>query len=207
MLGSTAAFLVRAGLLVVWRLLDVRGLRPVLARGWHGQLGRSVWVRPARRADTYALVTNIGRSAVDRECPPMIAASGPCVARPGVARSLVNIHDTGIAASIVVGMEFEQPLGRELIRRMSRDSAAYPRIWVCSSNLSWEFVQEFVKEKDTPLLFRDLDSKYVLAFLYDSGYVQMQPLHITEEKLAVEYARDYLTTHVRRYKAEDVQLL
>jgi hypothetical protein len=31
MLGSTAAFLVRAGLLVVWRLLDVRGLRPF----WH----------------------------------------------------------------------------------------------------------------------------------------------------------------------------
>jgi len=119
----------------------------------------------------------------------------------------VNIHDTGIAASIVAGMELEQSRGREPIRRMSTDDAAYPRICVCSSNLSWEFVQEFVMKQETPLLFRDLDLKYVLAFLHDSGYVQMQPLHVTEEKLAVEYARDYLTTHVRRYKAEDVQLL
>ena len=33
---STAAFLVRAGFLVVWLPLDVGGYRLVLARGWHG---------------------------------------------------------------------------------------------------------------------------------------------------------------------------
>jgi hypothetical protein len=32
-LRSTAAFLVTAGFLVVWLLLDVRGFRPILARG------------------------------------------------------------------------------------------------------------------------------------------------------------------------------
>jgi hypothetical protein len=37
---STAAFLVRAGFLVVWLPLDTPGFRPVLARGWHDQLGR-----------------------------------------------------------------------------------------------------------------------------------------------------------------------
>ena len=40
--GSTAAILVSAGFLVVWLLPDVRGFRPVLARGWHDQLGRTV---------------------------------------------------------------------------------------------------------------------------------------------------------------------
>ena len=35
-LRSTAAFLVRAGFLVVWLPLDVSGFCPVLARGWHG---------------------------------------------------------------------------------------------------------------------------------------------------------------------------
>jgi hypothetical protein len=40
--GSTAAVLVSAGSLVVWLLLDVRGFRSVLARGWHDQLGRTV---------------------------------------------------------------------------------------------------------------------------------------------------------------------
>jgi hypothetical protein len=34
---------VRAGFLVSWLLLDVRGFRSVLARGWHGQLER--WLR------------------------------------------------------------------------------------------------------------------------------------------------------------------
>jgi hypothetical protein len=32
---SGAAFLVRASLVVVWLPLNVRGSRPVLARGWH----------------------------------------------------------------------------------------------------------------------------------------------------------------------------
>src|SRR5215813_10136326 len=31
-----AAFLIRAGLLIVWLQLNVSGLRSVLARGWHG---------------------------------------------------------------------------------------------------------------------------------------------------------------------------
>jgi hypothetical protein len=34
----------------------------------------------ARRAGTYALVTNVWQSVVDRECPLIIVASGPCVA-------------------------------------------------------------------------------------------------------------------------------
>jgi len=42
-LGSTAAFLVKAGFLVVWLPLDVYGFRLVLARGWHDRLGQSVW--------------------------------------------------------------------------------------------------------------------------------------------------------------------
>lgn len=33
---QAAAFLLRAGLLVVWLQLNVPGFRPVLARGWHG---------------------------------------------------------------------------------------------------------------------------------------------------------------------------
>ena len=33
--GQAAAFLIRAGLLVVWLQLSVPGFRPVLARGWH----------------------------------------------------------------------------------------------------------------------------------------------------------------------------
>ena len=45
MLGPTAAFLVRAGFLVVWLPLDVCGFRPLLARDWHDQLGRTVIVR------------------------------------------------------------------------------------------------------------------------------------------------------------------
>jgi hypothetical protein len=36
MLGSTAALLVGAGLLVSWLQLNVSGFRLVLARGWHG---------------------------------------------------------------------------------------------------------------------------------------------------------------------------
>ena len=40
---STAAFLVRAGLLIFWLQLDVSGFRPVLARGWHGAHIRASW--------------------------------------------------------------------------------------------------------------------------------------------------------------------
>jgi hypothetical protein len=36
----TAAFLVRAGLLVVWLQRNVSGFRSVLARGWHGDASR-----------------------------------------------------------------------------------------------------------------------------------------------------------------------
>jgi hypothetical protein len=56
---------VGAGFLVVWLPPNVRGFRPVLANGWHDQLGRSVWVRLAQRADTYALVSYVWRSVVD----------------------------------------------------------------------------------------------------------------------------------------------
>jgi hypothetical protein len=34
--GSTAASLLSAGLVVAWLLLDTSGSRLVLARGWHG---------------------------------------------------------------------------------------------------------------------------------------------------------------------------
>jgi hypothetical protein len=34
---QAAAFLIRAGLLVVWLQLNVYGFRPVLARSWHGR--------------------------------------------------------------------------------------------------------------------------------------------------------------------------
>ena len=37
--GSTAALLVSVGFLVFWLLPGVRGFRPVLARGWHGEPG------------------------------------------------------------------------------------------------------------------------------------------------------------------------
>ena len=50
---STAAFLVRAGLLVVWLSLDVAGSRSVLAHGWHEprcgfleQVGSHAWPLP-----------------------------------------------------------------------------------------------------------------------------------------------------------------
>jgi len=48
-LGSTAAFLVSAGLLVVWLSPDVCGFRPVLARGWHGPClrARSIATSPS----------------------------------------------------------------------------------------------------------------------------------------------------------------
>ncbi len=39
--GRTAVFLVGASFLVFWVLPSVRGFCPVLARGWHDQLGRS----------------------------------------------------------------------------------------------------------------------------------------------------------------------
>jgi hypothetical protein len=39
---STAAILVRTGFVVVLVPVNVPGFRPVLARGWHGQLGSSV---------------------------------------------------------------------------------------------------------------------------------------------------------------------
>ncbi len=42
MLWPTAAILVTAGLLVVSLPRDAPGFRPVLARGWHDQLGRTV---------------------------------------------------------------------------------------------------------------------------------------------------------------------
>jgi hypothetical protein len=38
-LGATAALLVSAGFLVLWLLPGVRGFRPVLARGSHGETG------------------------------------------------------------------------------------------------------------------------------------------------------------------------
>jgi hypothetical protein len=38
MIKPTAAFQVSAGFLGVWLPAGVRGFRPVLARGWHGQL-------------------------------------------------------------------------------------------------------------------------------------------------------------------------
>jgi hypothetical protein len=40
--NSTAVILVRTGFLVVLVLVNVSGFRPVLARGWHDQLGKSV---------------------------------------------------------------------------------------------------------------------------------------------------------------------
>src|SRR5262249_23505722 len=42
---------------------------------------RSVLVHAVRPAATYALVTNVGPSVVSRECPPIVVATGPCVAR------------------------------------------------------------------------------------------------------------------------------
>src|ERR1700733_1993365 len=42
-LRSTAAFLMRAGFLVVWLPLDVCGFRLVLARRWHDRPGQSAW--------------------------------------------------------------------------------------------------------------------------------------------------------------------
>ena len=38
--NSTAAMLVKTGFVVVLVLVNVPGFRPVLARGWHDQLGR-----------------------------------------------------------------------------------------------------------------------------------------------------------------------
>jgi hypothetical protein len=74
---SNAAMLVRAGFVVVVTLINVSGFCPVLARGWHDQLGRSVLVRLGRPGDTYAVVTNLRQSVVYRECPLIIATSGP----------------------------------------------------------------------------------------------------------------------------------
>jgi hypothetical protein len=50
-------------------------------RSAHDQLGRSVMAYLARRAGTSVLLMKVRRSVDDRECPPIIAASGPCVAR------------------------------------------------------------------------------------------------------------------------------
>ena len=50
----------------------------------HDQLGRSVWVHLARRANTYALVTRVRRSVVNHDCPPVTMASGPYMARAGL---------------------------------------------------------------------------------------------------------------------------
>jgi hypothetical protein len=106
-------------------------------------------------------------------------------------------------ARVEFRMEFGQP--RPARRRMGTDDTAYPALVVCRWDPDWEFVQEIVKKDEIPFLYQGtLDSEYLLAFPDDSGYVQMRPLHVAEEKLAVEYARDYLTTHVHRYMAERV---
>ena len=47
-------------------------------------------VHLARRADTYVLAMNVRRSVADCECPLIIAASGPCVARPAPDPPLVS---------------------------------------------------------------------------------------------------------------------
>jgi hypothetical protein len=51
-----AAFLIRAGLLVVWLQLNVSGFRPVLARTWHGRPSwgsippwRAIWMQIRRQ--------------------------------------------------------------------------------------------------------------------------------------------------------------
>jgi hypothetical protein len=82
------------------------------------------------------------------------------------------------------------------------DAAAYPPVAVSSYPLSWKFAQSFAKRR-TPIVYPDLDSEYLLAFQDDSGNVQVQPLQdVTEEKLALEEARDYLPKYVQRYQAE-----
>ena len=45
---STAGFLLRASLLVVWSLLDVSGFRLVLVSGWHGALILGTFSLPSR---------------------------------------------------------------------------------------------------------------------------------------------------------------
>ena len=47
---STAAFLMRVGLLVVWLQLNVPGFCSVLARGWHGVLSVNSLSRAGCRA-------------------------------------------------------------------------------------------------------------------------------------------------------------
>ena len=79
--NSTAAMLVRACFLVVLALANVSGFRPVLARGWHDQLGRSVLALPARRAGVYVLVVKVSLPVADRDYPLIVLASGPYVAR------------------------------------------------------------------------------------------------------------------------------
>jgi hypothetical protein len=47
---STAAFLIRAGLLVIWLQLNVSGFRSVLARGWHGAVAAVLARFPGRKS-------------------------------------------------------------------------------------------------------------------------------------------------------------
>jgi hypothetical protein len=73
------------------------------------QLGRSVLVSLARPAGTCALVTHVRRSAVNRECPPIIVASDPGVARvrtrglfvpkPSTQVSMLGVRDSWPADS------------------------------------------------------------------------------------------------------------
>ena len=55
--GQAAAFLVSAGLLIVWLQLNVYGFRPVLARGWHG-------TRPSMRTSVSPIDPVVGARSV-----------------------------------------------------------------------------------------------------------------------------------------------
>ena len=69
MVESTAAFLVRAGFLVVWLPLDTRDFRLVLARGWHGPLPSQGTPGTVRTSDLLYLACGYSSAHVRRRIP------------------------------------------------------------------------------------------------------------------------------------------
>ena len=113
------------------------------------QLGRSVLVSLARPAETYALVTHVRRSAVTRECPSIIVASGPGVARTrtrglfvpkpscGTAyqrRSMCGLRQTvrGCPLKSAVGRGDCHSLCHSVCSRASMSGCCHPRFQVCT---------------------------------------------------------------------------
>jgi hypothetical protein len=79
--------LVRAGLIVVFVLIDVSGFRPVLARAWHGLRLRPNLDKSGMANDHPAFHASPDLAAPQLTWPDHTATSLPCLAVPNLAKT------------------------------------------------------------------------------------------------------------------------